>query len=48
MLPMSVTRDNGARQWDRKGPPLCLRAGDAKLADKTGDGVNTVRHFPKP
>jgi predicted lipoprotein with Yx(FWY)xxD motif len=48
MLPMIVTRDDGARQWACRGRPLYLRARDAKPGDKTGDGFNSVWHVAKP
>jgi len=48
MLPMIVTRDDGARQWACRGLPLYLWARDAKPGDKTGDGFNSVWHVAKP
>jgi predicted lipoprotein with Yx(FWY)xxD motif len=39
-----ITRDDGSRQWARKGKPLYLWIKDQKPGDKTGDGFGKVWH----
>ena len=43
-----ITRDDGKKQWARKGKPLYYWAKDMKADDKTGDGFNGVWHGVKP
>jgi predicted lipoprotein with Yx(FWY)xxD motif len=43
-----ITRDDGAKQWARKGKPLYFWAKDQKAGDKTGDGFNGVWQVAKP
>jgi predicted lipoprotein with Yx(FWY)xxD motif len=43
-----ITRDDGAKQWARKGKPLYFWARDQKVGDKTGDGFNGVWQVAKP
>ncbi|WP_076997205.1 ATP-binding protein [Variovorax sp. KK3] len=43
-----VTRDDGKRQWAYKGWPLYYWTKDAKVGDRTGDGVNNVWKVARP
>ena len=43
-----VTRDDGTRQWAYKGKPVYYWAKDAKVGDRSGDGVNNVWHLARP
>ncbi len=42
-----ITRDDGGKQWTYKGKPLYTWSKDAKVGDKTGDGVNSTWHVAK-
>ena len=43
-----ITRDDGKKQWARKGQPLYFWIKDQKPGDMTGDGFNKVWHVIKP
>jgi predicted lipoprotein with Yx(FWY)xxD motif len=43
-----IQRDDGKKQWARKGKPLYYWIKDTKAGDKTGDGVQNVWHIVKP
>ena len=43
-----ITRDDGAKQWARKGKPLYFWVKDQRTGDKTGDGFNGVWQVAKP
>ena len=45
---MVITRDDGKKQWAMKGKPLYYWIKDAKVGDKTGDGVQNVWRIAKP
>lgn len=43
-----ITRDDGMRQWARKGKPLYYWSQDTKIGDRNGDNFQNVWHLAVP